>query len=246
MSPWSQTIMSPSETVRRSAPVGGAPAYAAPFWAGFTALVNEEAAANGQPPVGFLNPALYALGRSADYTNCFHDITVGNNATPYQWRLVPRRSRLRSLHRLGHAQWQQPHLRARPPGTLGDRAQLGSAVHRSCWRAAFNPSRPELLTDQWHRLPRPNRFARLERGPGCRWLTVSPTNGTNLAGGPATVVTVTPNVLASNLAAGSYTATLILYQPQRSVGSEPPGCPGNRHASRSSPPNLRINPSWRG
>jgi subtilase family serine protease len=56
--------------------------FAAPLWAGFTALVNQEAAANGQPAVGFLNPALYALGQSADYTNNFHDITVGNNATP--------------------------------------------------------------------------------------------------------------------------------------------------------------------
>src|SRR5208282_6564276 len=40
------------------------------------------------------------------------------------------------------------------------------------------------------------------------WLTVFPTNGTLLAGGPAAVITVTPNLLATNLAAGSYTATL--------------------------------------
>ncbi len=52
---------------------------AAPLWAGFTALVNQQAAANGQAAVGFLNPAFYAIGKSATYTNCFHDITVGNN-----------------------------------------------------------------------------------------------------------------------------------------------------------------------
>jgi uncharacterized repeat protein (TIGR03803 family) len=40
------------------------------------------------------------------------------------------------------------------------------------------------------------------------WLSVSPTNGTLLRGGPAAVITVTPNLLATNLAAGSYTATL--------------------------------------
>ena len=68
---------------------GWGTSYAAPLWAGFAALVNEEAAANGQPPVGFLNPALYALGKSADYTNCFHDITVGNNATPSSGGLFP-------------------------------------------------------------------------------------------------------------------------------------------------------------
>ena len=29
---------------------------AAPLWAGFMALINQEAAANGKPPIGFLNP----------------------------------------------------------------------------------------------------------------------------------------------------------------------------------------------
>ncbi len=54
---------------------------AAPLWAGFTALVNEQAANNGLPPVGFINPALYAVGRSASYSAVFHDITAGNNIT---------------------------------------------------------------------------------------------------------------------------------------------------------------------
>ena len=52
---------------------------AAPLWAGFTALVNEQAAAAGMPSVGFLNPAIYALGKGTNYTNLFHDITAGNN-----------------------------------------------------------------------------------------------------------------------------------------------------------------------
>jgi subtilase family serine protease len=55
---------------------------AAPLWAGFTALMNQQAALAGQSPVGFLNPAIYAIGKSANYTNCFHDITVGNNFWP--------------------------------------------------------------------------------------------------------------------------------------------------------------------
>jgi subtilase family serine protease len=53
---------------------------AAPLWAGFTALVNEQAVTEGLPPVGFLNPALYAIGQSTLYTNAFHDTTVGSNA----------------------------------------------------------------------------------------------------------------------------------------------------------------------
>jgi hypothetical protein len=53
---------------------------AAPLWAGFTALVNEQAASRGRAPVGFLNPALYAIGKSAAFTNGFHDVTSGSNA----------------------------------------------------------------------------------------------------------------------------------------------------------------------
>jgi subtilase family serine protease len=59
-------------------PVGGTSA-AAPLWAAFTALVNQQAASQGKPTVGFLNPALYMIGQGPDYANCFHDITVGNN-----------------------------------------------------------------------------------------------------------------------------------------------------------------------
>jgi subtilase family serine protease len=53
---------------------------AAPLWAGFCALVNQQAAAaNPTNSVGFLNPALYAIGTNASYSSCFHDITTGNN-----------------------------------------------------------------------------------------------------------------------------------------------------------------------
>jgi hypothetical protein len=52
---------------------------AAPLWAGFTALVNQQAAALGNPPVGLINPAIYSLGNSAGYAAAFHDITSGNN-----------------------------------------------------------------------------------------------------------------------------------------------------------------------
>ncbi len=44
---------------------------ATPLWAGFMALVNQQAAANGQPPIGFANPALYAIGKSSNYQSCF-------------------------------------------------------------------------------------------------------------------------------------------------------------------------------
>jgi subtilase family serine protease len=55
---------------------------AAPLWAGFTALANEQAADHGQPSVGFLNPAFYIIGQSANYSTVFHDTTVSNNFWP--------------------------------------------------------------------------------------------------------------------------------------------------------------------
>ena len=50
-----------------------------PLFAGFIALVNEQASNAGLPSVGFLNPALYGIGQSPLYTDCFHDITNGGN-----------------------------------------------------------------------------------------------------------------------------------------------------------------------
>jgi uncharacterized repeat protein (TIGR01451 family) len=57
----------------------GGTSCAAPLWAAYTALVNEQATNRDLPSVGFLNPALYAIGLSSNYTNCFHDITTGND-----------------------------------------------------------------------------------------------------------------------------------------------------------------------
>ncbi len=61
-----------------SGPFGGT-SCSCPLWAGFMALVNQQAANFGRPPVGFLNPAIYNLGLAAGYTTNFHDITTGNN-----------------------------------------------------------------------------------------------------------------------------------------------------------------------
>ena len=65
--------------------VVGGTSCAAPLWAGYTALINQQAAINHHAPVGFLNPALYAIANSASYANCFHDITTGNN----EWSASP-------------------------------------------------------------------------------------------------------------------------------------------------------------
>lgn len=57
----------------------GGTSFAAPMWAGYMALVNQQAIANGNPPLGFINPAVYNLGVGAGYGAAFHDITSGGN-----------------------------------------------------------------------------------------------------------------------------------------------------------------------
>jgi subtilase family serine protease len=52
---------------------------AAPLWAGFMALVNQQLVANGGKSAGFINPAIYAIAAGSNYDSCFHDVTSGNN-----------------------------------------------------------------------------------------------------------------------------------------------------------------------
>ena len=59
----------------------GGTSCAAPLWAAYTALVNQKAASLAQNPVGFINPALYAIALGGSYTSNFHDVTSGNNIT---------------------------------------------------------------------------------------------------------------------------------------------------------------------
>jgi subtilase family serine protease len=57
----------------------GGTSFATPMWAGYLALANQQAVANGQPTFGFINPALYTIGLSSSYDADFHDITSGSN-----------------------------------------------------------------------------------------------------------------------------------------------------------------------
>jgi|HubBroStandDraft_6_1064221.scaffolds.fasta_scaffold00045_72 subtilase family serine protease len=57
----------------------GGTSYAAPQWAGLTAMANQQALAGGRSALGFLNPALYAIGTGSSYDSDFHDITSGSN-----------------------------------------------------------------------------------------------------------------------------------------------------------------------
>src|ERR1700683_1934697 len=57
----------------------GGTSFATPMWAGYLALANQQAVANGSSPLGFINPALYTIGLSSSYDANFHDVTSGSN-----------------------------------------------------------------------------------------------------------------------------------------------------------------------
>lgn len=61
----------------------GGTSFAAPMWAGYIALVNQQLAANSQSPVGFLNPVIYQnnAGSASYYGSNFHDITSGTSGS---------------------------------------------------------------------------------------------------------------------------------------------------------------------
>jgi subtilase family serine protease len=59
----------------------GGTSFAAPRWAGYLALVNQQAVARGKKTVGFIDPTLYSIGLGSGYATDFHDITSGSNGT---------------------------------------------------------------------------------------------------------------------------------------------------------------------
>ncbi len=60
----------------------GGTSFAAPMWAGYLALVNEQRVKNGKKPLGFLNPLIYGQNVvSATYAADFHDITSGKSGS---------------------------------------------------------------------------------------------------------------------------------------------------------------------
>jgi len=60
----------------------GGTSFAAPRWAAYLALVNQQFVANKlSGVVGFINPTIYSIGLGTSYGTNFHDITSGNNGT---------------------------------------------------------------------------------------------------------------------------------------------------------------------
>ena len=59
----------------------GGTSFAAPMWAGFIALVNQQRVSQGKTAIGFLNPTIYAENVTSAYSTGFHDITSGKSGS---------------------------------------------------------------------------------------------------------------------------------------------------------------------
>ncbi len=86
--------------------VGGT-SCAAPLWAGFVALVNQQAAADNLPPVGFINPAVYTIGTGTTYAA---SSTTSPTGTTKHFTVLPNLPPFPAMisARLGHAEWYRP------------------------------------------------------------------------------------------------------------------------------------------
>ncbi len=59
----------------------GGTSFAAPMWAAYVALANQQAATSGMSPAGFINPTIYAQNVTSSYATNFHDITSGTSGS---------------------------------------------------------------------------------------------------------------------------------------------------------------------
>ena len=177
-------------------PVGGT-SCAAPLWAAFTALVNEQGAITHQPPVGFFNPALYNIGLGSSYSSAFHDITTGNNfndCSPSQFSAV-------AGYDLATG-WGTPTAGLidilAPPDSLRISPPAGFAT-------VGDPHGPFGQTSQAYSLTNAGAAALTwSLGNTNPWLSLAPLSGALSPGGPATKVTASLNSVASNLPPGTY------------------------------------------
>ena len=187
----------------------GGTSCAAPLWAAFTALVNQQAAAAGKPPVGFLNPAIYAIGNGPQYAADFHDITAGNNTnsnSPTQYYAVPGYDLCTG--------WGTPNGQnlindlAGPPDPLQIEPGAGFA-------ALGPPGGPFTTTSQAYVLTNTGTLSlNWSVMNTSTWLNASPDGGTLPAGASASVL-VALNAAANGQTAGVY-AALVQFSDQNS------------------------------
>jgi hypothetical protein len=187
----------------KAQPVAGTSA-ASPLWAGFAALVNQQGAAGGLAPLGFADPALYAIGQSTNYAACFHDITTGKNTTtssPTKFYAVAGYDLCTGWGTPTGSNLIQA-LLSPPAENLLITPPLGFTAGGPIGGPFNAVSQTYLLTNIGSA---PLHWSLLNNSS---WLTISSNAGTLKPGGPAATVTVSLNSTASNLLLGNLSANL--------------------------------------
>ena len=180
----------------------GGTSCAAPLWAGFMALVNQQATANGNASAGFINPAIYAIAAGPSYASCFHDTTAGNNFSSSSPSLFYATNGFDLCTGLGTPAGQNLiNALAGSPDVLSITPLMGLAASGAIHGPFGGASQNFTLTNSgatsvnWSII---NTSA---------WMNVSPAGGV-LGGGKLTNVTASLNASATNLAVGGYTNSL--------------------------------------
>jgi hypothetical protein len=177
---------------------------ATPLWAGFAALVNQAAAQNGNPPVGFLNPALYQLGNRPDYSALFHDITTGNNTNFYSYGAFPAVPGYDLCTGWGTPKGMNLiHALAAPDDGLTVFPFDDACVNGAVGGPFNNPTRIFTLSNAG-----PHSIA-WTVATDCSWLAVSPAEGVLAPGGPAVNVRASLTPAAASLGAGLYSGSVV-------------------------------------
>ena len=182
--------------------VGGTSA-AAPLWAGLAAMANQQAAADQQPGIGFLNPALYAIGQGPAAASAFHDVSQGNNtneSNPSRFYAVPGYDLCTGWGTPNGSNLIQALLA--PPDALSISAGTNLTLSGPVG-GPFAPALDELRVTN----SGPSSVA-WSVNTTSTWLSVSPPGGVLSAAGPAALVSLGLTTLASNLAPGTYSADL--------------------------------------
>ncbi len=195
----------------RNYTVGGT-SCAAPLWAGFAALVNQQAAASGRPMIGFINPAVDAIGSGVNYTSAFHDITTGNNT----WSGSPAKFYAVSGYDLCTG-WGTPAGQNLINALANPEALL--ITPSSGFTSIGGVGGPFTITSQSLSLTNVGTNSLTWTLVNTSlWLNASPGGGTLTPGGSATTVTVSLNSAASNLVVGTYSATVWFTNLNDNVG----------------------------
>jgi subtilase family serine protease len=183
--------------------VSGGTSASVQLWAAFNALANQQAAASGQSAVGFINPAIYALGKSASYAAVFNDVTVGNNSTNNGAAPVfPAVAGYDLCTGWGSPVGSSFILALATPDRLVVAPGRGVAANGPA-------GGPFTITGQGLYLTNAGTSAlNWSLGNTSLWLNVSATGGALTPGGAAATVTLSLTPAAYTLAAGVYTANL--------------------------------------